>query len=189
MDGPSNEEDYVTFLRKGKDDLVFQIGLDFKVRDYGLSLNPSVSVSRNKVSDLAATFYGLPVGASVLGASLADLFEAEGREGGLLPRWSVFPQDDLGLVADLVVSDLERFGFPFLDAFASLSDIVRHLEHAKKSRFDLGHLAIAFAEMGDFPNAISAIEELASAASGEPPFVAEQADLFVVRFKEHYRLD
>jgi len=186
---PGDEEDHAFFVKPKSGGLVYYVGLDLAPRDYGLSLNPSVSVRHETISRLAAQFYGVADGASIVGASLADLFDAEGREGGLVPRWSVFPSDDLAVAARSVASDIQRYGVPFLERFASLHEVVSYLEaRAPKSRFDLGHLAIAYAELGDMPRCESRIISYSSLIVGQPPFVAEQAEKFVTNFRWHYGL-
>ncbi|MEV6350326.1 hypothetical protein [Actinoplanes sp. NPDC051851] len=183
------EEDYAFFFMSKSDGLVYCVGLDLTPRDYGLSLNPSVSVRHEAISRLAAQFYGLAEGASIVGASLADLFDAQGREGGLVPRWTIFPSDDLAVVARLVASDIERYGVPFLERFDSLSEVVFYLEEREpKSRFDLGNLAIVYAELGDMSRCESIIVRFSSSIIGQPPFVTEQAEHFVTNIRRHYGL-
>jgi len=184
-----DEEEYALFSMPRSGGLVYCVGLDLTPRDYGLSLNPSVSVRHETISRLAAQFYGLAEGASLVGVSLADLFDAQGREGGLVPRWSVFLGDDLAVVARAVASDIERYGVPFLERFASLSEVVLYLETREpKSRFDMGHLAIAYAELGEMSRCESIVVQFSSSIIGQPPFVAEQAERFVTNIRRHYGL-
>ncbi|MFJ6167211.1 hypothetical protein ACIQH6_18975 [Micromonospora orduensis] len=185
----SEEEDYAFFFMSKFGGLIYCVGLDLTPRDFGLSLNPSVSVRHETISRLSAQFYGLAEGASIVGASLADLFNAQGRESGFVPRWSVFPSDDIAVVARVVASDIERYGGPFLGRFTSLAEVVLYLEEREpKSRFDLGHLAIAYAEAGDMSRCESIIVRFSSSIIGQPPFVAEQAEQFVTNIRRHYGL-
>ncbi|MFJ6200194.1 hypothetical protein [Micromonospora sp. NPDC092111] len=181
------EEDYASFVKRREGGLISQIAVGFAFYDPGVSLNPSVGVGHEAVSRLAASFYGLPAGACAVGAALVELFEAEGREGSFLPRWMVVSDDDIAATVDLLILDLERVGFPFMDGFLLLSDIVRHLENVGKSSFDLGNLAISCAEMGNVADGEAIVEKMAVSARNEPPFVAEQTMRFVANFREHYR--
>ncbi|MEV4769344.1 hypothetical protein [Micromonospora humida] len=181
------EEDYVSFVKRREGGLFSQVAVSFTVHDPGVSLNPSVGVGHEAASRLAASFYGLPAGACAVGASLVELFEAEGREGGLLPRWMVVSDDEVAATVDLLILDLERFGFPFMEGFLSLPDIVRHLESVGHSNFDLGNLAISYAETGNVSDGEMTVEKMAVNAKSEPPFVAEQTLRFVASFRKHYR--
>ncbi|MGC4897261.1 hypothetical protein [Micromonospora sp. DT31] len=188
MNGPDDEEGYLIFEQPAGDGLVFSIGLDVTPRDWGISLDPSVGVIHSRVSGLAASFLGLTEGACVVGASLTDLFPAQGREGGLVPRWAVLSRGDIEAVVQLLLSDLRDVGLPFLRAFTSLTEMARHLEGVAKSQFDWGNLAILYAELGRFDQCVSVLNRMMVGADSEPSFVAEQTRQFVVRLREHYRL-
>jgi len=84
--------------------------------------------------------------------------------------------------------DLRKYGFPFLRRFKSLPDIVQNLECGPKSQFDLAHLAVSYAEMGDLRGSRAALDKMMAAADSEPRFVAEQTRRFVFNLKKHYQI-
>ncbi|WP_148083757.1 hypothetical protein [Micromonospora sp. Llam0] len=182
----TGEEDYAV-LGKCKGDLGLRIGFDLSMREFGLSLNPSVGVHHGRVSALVGSLYGLSDGGFLVGSSLAGLFDAAGREGGLLPRWCVLSNDDVDLVVDLLESDIRAYAIPYFDGFSNFSDIASSLkERPNISQFELGRLAVVCAELGDLSSARSAISSIRRLADFSSTFVADQIRLFIGNFEKEY---
>lgn len=182
------DDDYASFVMSRPNELIATLGLDLTLRDWGLSLGPSIGVRHAKVAGLVARFYGLADEADMVGASLADLFCAEGRDNGLLPRWSVFPGDNLTTVTRALVSDIELHGIPFLERFSSLRDMVSYLEgRSHRSRFDITNLLVAYGELREVEKFAYSIAQLSAIAEHEPPLVANQIASFITNLDRYYR--
>ncbi|MFV2012472.1 MULTISPECIES: hypothetical protein [unclassified Micromonospora] len=187
VESSSGDEEYIVFEKRKRGGLSFLVGFDLSVRKYGLSLNPSVGIRHDQISHLVGELYGLSDGGWLVGATLADLFDAEGREGGQLPRWVVLPSDRIDMVVDLVKADLDAHAVPYMEAYEDIRDVAREIRTKKTStHFDLGRLAVIDVECGDLRSASEYIRKLESLARKEPPFVVEQIETFINNFRTRY---
>jgi hypothetical protein len=178
------DDDVAKFAREQDDGLEAGLGLDITPRDWGLSLNPGLSVRHVKVSELSARFFGLERGAAQVGATLLDLMN---RSGQGVVMWTVEKVDEIPAVTAKVLLDIERYGEPFFAQYESLIDIIPQLEdRSAKINFDYAHLAVAYAIAGELPKAISVLLRLEELADNQPEFVAVQTRQFISRFRDHF---
>lgn len=179
-----DDDEYIVYSRQLGLGMVAELGLDLTRREWGLSLNPAISVRSRQVSDLHARFFGFERGASQAGASLSDLVRDAGLSGGVM--WTVESADEVGATAHKVLSDVDVYGGPFYSRYSSLEDVVRYLEGSARTNLDHAQLAVALALSGDMNRAVQIVSDLEEGAGEQPGLVAAQTMTFVESFREHF---
>lgn len=180
----AEDDEFIIFAKPVTSEIMAELGLDLTERDFGLSLNPTISVRHSQVSGLHARFFGFEHGVSQVAASLSDLARAAGRGGGVM--WTVESADEVHDVVGEVLNDVSELGQPFFSRYSSVSSLVRHLEESAKTNLDLAQLSIAYALAGDLPAVDSVLSQLDEVANGQPSPIATQTTRFLTAFRAHF---
>lgn len=173
------------FVRELQPDVDAELSLSLAEREWGLSINPVLSVRHKVVSDLFTRFIGgsgLP--ASTVGASLIGLLWTAGRTDKL--RWMVRGPDDVSAVVADIWADLEQYGSSFYERHSSLPKMIGAMESSASDSVRWAHLAVAYMVAGQGERALSVLERLEDMAETEPPLMAEQTRRFVNSFRAYF---
>jgi hypothetical protein len=185
---PPNE-DGPTFVRRDVPELEYQARMLLTVRHDGILVNPVLGVAHPETSRLGAHFLRLPPspGASVglVGSTLAQLLFADGIQAPY-SRWVIATADQVEPVTDVIVTDLERYGMPFLDSMPTLDATIARLQQEKRAQPQTGNLAIAYAVAGRMPEALAALTEYAAEAHDQQPPLSTQSWRLVRSFIDHF---
>lgn len=179
------DDEFAMFARRRSRDLQAELGVDLTQRDFGLSLNPSLSVRNVVASDLTARFFGFDRGAAPVGASLSDLVRAAGGGAGVM--WTIAEAHEAAPMVRRVLSDVGTFGESFYSRYESLHDIIGALEVSAKSALELGQLAVAYALAGNSNKAEEIIARVERLSSEQPVLLATQTNRFLSAFRAHFR--
>lgn len=181
------DDELIVFERRLGADLWAELGLDLTEQDYGLSLNPSLSVRHQIVSELYSQFFGFdddggPV--AQIGRSLSGLIYEAGD--GRAVMWTVEGTDEIAPVTQKVLADVEKYGDPFFRRHDSLDDLIRGMERLARSNLDYAHLAVAYKVAGDSLKTASSLRRLEELAESDPPLLAAQTRRFLAAFRAHF---
>jgi hypothetical protein len=180
-----DDDDFVLFMRPLSGEVHAEMGLDLTRREFGLSLNPALSVRHVPVSDLTARFFGFERGAAQLGQSLSDMVRQQGRGSGVM--WTVSAQEDIESTGQRILDDVRDYGEQqFFSQYSSLREIVIGLEQRATSYLDLGQLSVANMVAGRHVQARSVLLRIRGLLSSQPPLLQHQIERFLGEFEEHF---
>lgn len=180
------DDEFALFARDRDSGIRAEIGLDLSRREFGLSLNPGVSVRHVQVSDLAARFFGLERGAAQVGESLSDLLWRGGRGEGVM--WTIDTAGDIDPVIDQILTDVREFGVSIFSEFDSLAKIVEKMEKSAKIALDFGQLAVAYMFIDESAKMQSALSKIQEISTSKSLLVSAQAQRFLSEFNRYFRL-
>lgn len=180
------EDEFVLFVRSRNLAVREEIGLDLTQREFGLSLNPVVSVRHEQVSDLTARFFGFERGSAQVGESLSDLLRQGGRGSGVM--WTIHAPVDVAPVVEQVLFDLQEYGEGFFSQYTSLHGVVRKMESLARTHIDLGQLAVAYMIIGERVKVQSVLLRIEEMVNAQPPLLAGQAGRFLSEFRRHFEI-
>ncbi|BFU46685.1 hypothetical protein KRMM14A1004_49220 [Krasilnikovia sp. MM14-A1004] len=181
---PDGDDEFVIFSKPLDSEIYSELGLDLTERDFGLSLNPSVSVRHERASDLHAQFFGFEQGPSQVAASLSDLARHAGRGSGMMR--TVERIEDINVKVREVLSDIAELGEQFYARYSTMPDLVRYLEGSARTSLELGQLALAYALTGDREKADSVLSKLEEIAAQQPTLPAAQTTRFLDAFRAYF---
>jgi hypothetical protein len=181
------EDDFASYFRPHSGALVAEIGFDLTPREWGLSLNPSVSVRMPQASELQARLFGFDDGdgGSQVGTTLSTLVRKAGDE---FRTWTVKSVDEVEPVAHQVLSDVAAYGAPFYRQYSSLDAIIGHLQQTATIDLELGHLVTALVVAGRTNEASEVVDRMELTAQEGPELVASQTMRFVTAFRERFSI-
>jgi hypothetical protein len=192
------------FARLGWERTLFGRGEDLqsfaklsRTMEHGLTVYPdladgsvavfaSVGISHPTLSRLASEFYQLPV-SSVFGASVSDLLTEAGLDGNPYRRWAIRSLAEVDMVVARLCGDVATFAERYLASFSSIPDLIDPLAN-DKGPLASGHLILAYALTGRWPEALDALARHASRALGERPPMSTQSWRFIRSFVRHYEI-
>ncbi|OLF16023.1 hypothetical protein [Actinophytocola xanthii] len=184
---PWDDDEYVTYARRPNDEISFELGLDVEPREWGLRLNPVVAVRHVEVARLSGLFLGLPAGACMTAATLADLVARAAPS-----RWDMSFADGVRgeeAAGQQVVADLVAQGEPFLASMPTLADMIARIStDSRRSQVDDGNLAIAYMLSGDDDGARQALGAMEAKAVERPLLARGQFDVFLRGFRDYFNL-
>lgn len=178
------DDELIVFDRRLSGGILAELGLDLTPRDYGLSLNPSVSVRHEVVSELYEELSGLGGDEGTVaqvGRSLSGLV----REGGECTggTWTVERVEEVPVAVQAVLEDLERYGEPFFAQHRSLDAIIASMGRMARSNLDHAHLAVAAMIADRQVELSSALLNLEELADTDPPLLAAHTRQFLSAFR------
>ncbi|MGW4215211.1 hypothetical protein ACWEIJ_45070 [Lentzea sp. NPDC004789] len=178
------DDEFALFVRFRDSDIREEIGIDLTRREFGLSLNPAISVRHAQVSELTAQFFGFEHGPAQVGESLSDLLRRGNRGQGVM--WTIGAVDEVVSVVGQILSDVQEFGQEFFSQFSSLQAIVGKMEISARTHLDLGQLAVAYMIVGERVKAQSVLLRIEEMGGSQPPLLARQAQRFLADFRRYF---
>jgi hypothetical protein len=175
------DHEFIIFVKPLEPGVDAEFGLVISERDFGLSLNPTVSVRHNQISDLHAQFFGFAQGPSQVAASVSDLIRAAGRKSKVM--WTVESAEGIDAAVAELLDDVSRWGEQFFAQNSSVPAIVRRLEETAATNVELAQLAVAYAVVGEAAKVETVISRLQEMAESQPPFIAEQTRQFLTSYR------
>ncbi|MFD9519744.1 hypothetical protein [Streptomyces sp. NPDC059979] len=172
--------------------IVYQIALNPQVKSDRVIFHPHLGLMHLETSGLVAAFAnrqfrGL-AGACSMGAGLSDLLYDEGVAMAPYTRWTVRSEEGAVREIDALWSDLQDYGFPYLNSVESLRDLIERMDSAPKYQELSGHLAVACALEGLQAEALDALGEYAAKAHGQQGDILNRSRSFVSSFVSHFRI-
>ncbi|MEN3611522.1 hypothetical protein AAH979_18410 [Plantactinospora sp. ZYX-F-223] len=181
------DDELVMFSKQIHGDIHAELGLDIIGKDFGLSLNPVLSVRHTGVSNLVAQFYGFDRGPSAVGASLSDILRAAGQGSGIL--WTVEERSEVPAAVAKILSDVHQYGSSFYSRHSSIADLIKALEAAAITSLNSAQLAVSYMVAGQIPEALSILRRLEHLSETQPALLARQTVRFVSSFREHFNVE
>ena len=180
------EDDYAAYERTLDEGFNARIGLDLTPREWGLVLNPAVSVRAVQLAETAAHFLRRARGVPVLGANLSDLLRASGQGDD---TFAVESMDECRVQAVRLMDVLDSQGEAFFGKFRSLEDVITELRVRANAYQDFAHLSIACALVGDWSGVAWAIGQLEGLKSRQSPLLVQRIDDYLKAFRTHFGVE
>ncbi|MER7694702.1 hypothetical protein [Streptomyces sp. NPDC097610] len=172
--------------------IAYQIGLNPQVKPDRVIFHPSLGLMHLETSGLVAAFTGRQfrgmAGACSMGAGLSDLLYEEGIAMAPYVRWTVRSEDEATREIDTLWSDLQDYGFPYLESVRSLQDLIAKMQSAARYQELSGHLAVACALEGMEADAVNALREYAEKAQGQQGDILNRSRSFISSFVVHFQI-
>lgn len=178
------------FVKSMSSDIHCQIWLDMSVdSDGSLLIWPTVSVRHSEIGRLEQRFLESPESPhlATIGCSLDTLLHDHGRV--VEDEWVVRSLSDIDRASAAVCADLEAYGIPFLESFATLDDVVAYLGEGSGPDDRDRKLAIGCILLGRESETKAVLRRLAARAHEHGPLVAVQTQRFLSSFLRHFRID
>ncbi|WP_461037900.1 hypothetical protein [Streptomyces mayteni] len=188
---PSPQEDPAFQIEHGSE-IVFRVGLNVAVKDYGVAFFPSLGVRHVETSRLVRKFKGGGEGrgeAATFGCTLMDLMRQHGCAVSPYVRWFFKAAEEIPDVVNRVCKDAETYGTDFFSSLATLEDLIRRLENEDRYQALNGNLAVAYALAGRRDDATRVLQAYMADAIGQPTPMVDRSWRFVNSFVSYFNLD
>ncbi|MGR4877864.1 hypothetical protein ACIPUC_00165 [Streptomyces sp. LARHCF249] len=176
---------------EGLHGIAYQIALNPQVKPDRVIFHPNLGLMHLETSRLVAAFTGRQfrglAGACSMGTGLSDLLYKDGVEMAPYVRWTVRSQDRVARELDALWSDLQDYGFPYLNSVGSLRDLIERMQSSARYQELNGHLAVACALEGMHAESLQALEEYAMKAQGQHGDILNRSRYFVSSFVSHFQ--
>jgi hypothetical protein len=175
-------------VRNASSEIELQVRLntDIKSSINRIRFVPALGARHKEISRLLARFQGLPESrpsaSPSVGVNLSELLPDRND----IFRWSFYVARNNRDIATLVVSDIARYGDPFLVSVSSIEGILHLLEERPSAQGRDEVLAIAHALNGDLPAARRILPLIEARGREQGPLLLSQSSAFVASFSDYF---